>query len=141
MIESVYTLLAKVGFHHPLHPALTHIPMGMVMGCFFFGLLAWKFGKTELRRTSLHCSVLALVFIVPTIIAGYMDWVHRFGGIYSGLIIAKMILAAILTGLLGYSVVLHRQEADTKKLFIVYALCLVCAVGLGFSGGELVYSE
>lgn len=141
MIESVYTLLAKIGFSHPLHPALTHIPMGMVMGCFFFGLLAWKFGKIELRRTSLHCSVLALIFIVPTIIAGYMDWVHRFGGVYSGLIIAKMILAAILTGLLGYSVILHRQEADAKKLFIVYSLCLICAVGLGFSGGELVYSE
>jgi uncharacterized membrane protein len=141
MIESLYTLLAKVGFTHPLHPALTHIPMGMVMGCFFFGFLVWSAKKTDFHKTCLHCSVLALIFIVPTIGAGILDWQHLYGGRYQALIIVKMILAAVLTALLGYSVVLNRQGTDTKKLFIVYALCLACAVGLGFSGGELVYSK
>jgi uncharacterized membrane protein len=139
MTETIFALLQKVGFTHPLHPAMTHIPMGMVMGCFFFGLLAWKANKTEMGRTALHCSVLALIFIVPTILAGILDWQHRYGGSYTPLIIVKMVLAPALTGLLGYAVWLNRQNADPKKLFIVYALSLACAVGLGFSGGELVY--
>ena len=139
MIESIYALLAKVGFAHPLHPAITHIPMGMVMGCFFFGLVAWKRNKPELQRTSLHCSILALVFIFPTIILGLMDWQHRYGAEFSALIILKMILAAVLTVLLSYSIWQHKHGADAKKMFIIYSLCLLCAVGLGFSGGELVY--
>jgi uncharacterized membrane protein len=139
MTASIFALLEKVGFTHPLHPPLTHIPMGMVMGCFFFGLLAWKAKKTELSRTALHCSVLAILFIVPTILAGILDWQHRFGGSFTPLIIIKIIMAPILTGLLAYTIWLHRQGAPQKKLFIVYALCLVCAVGLGFCGGELVY--
>lgn len=139
MIESLYAFLTSVGFHHPLHPALTHIPMGMVMGCFFFGILMWKANKLDFRRTCLHCSVLALLFIVPTIIAGLLDWQHLYGGRYLPLIVVKMILAAILTGLLAYSIWLNRKGAEPKKLFLVYSLCLACAVGLGFSGGELVY--
>ena len=141
MIESLYALLAKIGFTHPLHPALTHIPMGMVMGCFFFGFLVWFAKKPDFRKTCLHCSVLALIFIVPTIVAGILDWQHLYAGRYQPLIIVKMILAAVLTGLLGYSVVLNRQGTETKKLFLIYALCLACAIGLGFSGGELVYSK
>lgn len=141
MIESLYALLTKVGFTHPLHPALTHIPMGMVMGCFFFGFLVWYAKKPDFHKTCLHCSVLALIFIVPTIIAGIFDWQHLYAGRYQPLIVIKMVLAAVLTGLLIYSVILNRQGTDTKKLFIIYALCLACAVGLGFSGGELVYSK
>ncbi len=141
MIESLYALLAKVGFTHPLHPALTHIPMGMVMGCFFFGFLVWVAKKPDFHKTCLHCSLLALIFIVPTIVAGIFDWQHLYAGRYQPLIIIKMILAAVLTGLLSYSVVLNRQGTETKKLFFIYALCLACAVGLGFSGGELVYSK
>lgn len=141
MIASIFTLLEKVGYTHPLHPPLTHIPMGMVMGCFFFGLLSWKANKTELSRTALHCSVLAIIFIIPTILAGILDWQNpnRFGGSYNHFIIIKIILAPVLTGLLGYAIWLSRQGAPPKKLFIVYALCLVCAGGLGFCGGELVY--
>jgi uncharacterized membrane protein len=139
MTETIFTLLAQVGFTHPLHPALTHIPMGMVMGCFFFGLLAWTANKTELLRTAHHCAILALVFIGPTILAGLLDWQHRFGGVLEALIVVKMALAVVLTGLLRLAVVLHRKEASTRTLFVVYALCLVSAIGLGFSGGELVY--
>ncbi len=139
MIASIFALLEKVGFTHPLHPALTHIPMGMVMGCFFFSLLAWKAKKTELNRTALHCTVLALVSIVPTIFAGILDWQHRYGGRFEPLIIVKMILAVVLTGLLAYSIRLHTQSTEAKKIFFLSALCLVCAIGLGFSGGQLVY--
>ncbi len=139
MIESLYAFLEKVGFHHPLHPAFTHIPMGMAMGCFFFSLVALFGKKPALLKTSLHCSILALIFIVPTILAGLFDWQHLYAGRYLPFIVVKMVLAVVLTGLLAYSVVLHRQEAGAKKIFIVYCLCLASAVGLGFSGGELVF--
>lgn len=139
MTASLFTFLEKIGFTHPLHPALTHIPMGMVMGCFFFSLASLAGKKPELNRTALHCSILALIFIAPTILAGLLDWQHRFGGLFEPLIIVKMVLATALTGLLVYSIQLQRIAAQEKKIFLVYCLCLACAVGLGYSGGELVY--
>lgn len=139
MVQFTYSILEKVGFTHPLHPAATHIPMGMVMGCFFFALIALLFSKQELRKTALHCSVLALVFTFPTIIAGILDWQYFMAGKYTNLIIIKMVLAAVLVVLLSISIKLNLQGASAKNLFIIYVLCLACVTGLGFSGGELVY--
>jgi len=36
MTEGVFEFLTRIGFDHPLHPALTHIPMGMIMGAVTF---------------------------------------------------------------------------------------------------------
>jgi len=139
MTDLIYGTLEAVGFTHPLHPGLTHIPMGMVIGCFFFSLFALLTKKNVFIKTSLHCSVVAIIFIVPTIIAGVLDWQQFFAASWSGLIIAKFILATALTVLLGISIRANMQGASTGKLFLLYSLCLACAAGLGFSGGELVY--
>jgi uncharacterized membrane protein len=140
MVELVFELLNKVGFSHPLHPALTHIPMGMVMGAFFFGLAAVVFKNRDFSKTANHCVALGLIFILPTIIAGYFDWQHTFGGEWEFLIILKIILAFVLTALLGIALKLGGKEgSDPKTLLILYILCLICATGLGFSGGELQY--
>ena len=139
MVDFIYNTVQTVGFHHPLHPALTHIPMGMVIGCFLFGLIAMLTKSETYRKTSLHCSVVGLIFIAPTAIAGVLDWQYYYGGTASFLIIMKLILAAALTGLLAYAVWASLRGKPIKHLFIIYALCLACAGGLGFSGGELVY--
>ena len=139
MIASIFSFLQHIGFTHPLHPALTHIPMGMVMGCFIFSGLAWMLKKPELHQTANHCAVLGLVCRVPTVLAGLMDWQHRYGGQFEPLIITKMVLATILPALLSYAILLHRNAAEDKQRILVYGLCLLCAIGLGYCGGELVY--
>lgn len=139
MTEFIFSTLESIGFAHPLHPALTHIPMGMVMGCFFFGLAALFFKNNIYLKTALHCSVVGLIFILPTIIVGVLDWQYFYGGTLGPLIIIKMVLAVVLPLLLGFSIVLNLRGAGAKQLFCVYCLCLLCAAGLGFSGGELAY--
>lgn len=139
MTELIFSTLEAIGFAHPLHPALTHIPMGMVIGCFFFSLVALVTKKQIYLKSSLHCSVVGLLFIVPTIVAGYLDWQQFFGATMSVFIIIKFVLAAVLTVLLAISIRANLQGASTGKLFLLYTLCLACAGGLGFSGGELIY--
>ncbi len=139
MIEGLYALLAKVGFNHPLHPMLTHIPMGMIIGAAVFSLAGLKWKNQHLGQTAYHCSLLALLAIVPVIVAGLLDWQHSYGSTWNTYIIVKMILATVLTPLLALSVVLKHRGAEPKILLIIYLLCLACAGGLGFSGGELVY--
>ncbi len=139
MVDFIYNTLHVIGFGHPLHPALTHIPMGMVIGCFVFSLIALITKKDIFIKTSLHCSVLGLIFIVPTVIAGVLDWQYFYGATLSFFIIVKFVLAAVLTAFLAYSVYANLKGQTHKQLFILYLLCLACAGGLGFSGGELVY--
>ncbi len=71
MIEFLYELLNQVGFTHPLHPAITHLPMGMAMGAFFFSLGSLKYA--ELARTAYHCAILGLIFVLPTMFLGILE--------------------------------------------------------------------
>lgn len=139
MTDLIFSTLEAIGFAHPLHPALTHIPMGMVIGCFIFGLVAFITKKPAYSKSAMHCSVVALLFIIPTIVAGYLDWQQFFGATMSVFIIIKFVLAAVLTVLLAISIRAGLQGASTGKMFLLYTLCLACAGGLGFSGGELIY--
>ncbi len=50
-----------------------------------------------------------------------------------------MILATLLTILLAFSIREKRKGSTPGKIFLLYILCLACAGGLGYSGGELVF--
>jgi uncharacterized membrane protein len=139
MVESLYSLLAAVGFTHPLHPMLTHIPMGMIIGMVAFSLVGFIWKNNKLTETAFHCSVLALLSVGPVIAAGVLDWLHLQQGEWNKFIIIKMVLGAVLTILLAVSVVLKNKGANPAKIFLFYLLCLACAGGLGYSGGTLVY--
>ena len=53
MIEFLYNTLAKVGYTHPIHPAVTHLSVGMVIGAFLFGIVAWKLRHQGKERSAL----------------------------------------------------------------------------------------
>jgi uncharacterized membrane protein len=140
MIESIYQTLANFGYTHPLHPTLTHLPIGMVMGAFFFALAALIFRRTSLSRSARHCSVLALIAAGPTVLLGLMDWQHFYRGTFLLPIQMKLVLAGILIILLFLAVVFGvREQTLSRKLITLYGACLLAVVALGYSGGELVY--
>ncbi len=141
-MESVYEILAKIGYTHPLHPTLTHLVMGLVMGAFIFVLIAMFFRRESLARTAWHCILLALIALLPTAVLGYADWQHRFAGDLIFPITMKLILAGLLLVLLVIAVVMgFRTENYSKNVVAVYAVCLVLVIGIGYFGGELVYGK
>lgn len=139
MVENVYSLLEKYGYSHPLHPMLTHIPIGMVVAMVVFGFLGLIWRDKNFGETAFHCSVLALVAIPFVISAGLLDWLHYQQGEWSNYIIAKMILAPTLTLLLIFSIILKKRSGTPGRMFLIYLLCLACAGGLGYAGGQLVF--
>jgi uncharacterized membrane protein len=140
MFESIYQILAKIGFTHPLHPPATHLPAGLIIGGFVFALIAWIFNRKNLAQTARHCFILAFVTAIPTILLGLMDWQHRFGGAYLFEFKMKLVLAGILLFLLLVAIIYAALSGTfTKILVAIYALCLVTVIGLGYFGGELVY--
>ncbi|WP_300671184.1 DUF2231 domain-containing protein [Desulfoluna sp.] len=140
MVEFIYGLLENVGFLHPLHPAATHIPMGLVMGALIFRMAAVFTSMKDLARTGYRCAVVGLLGLPPTAILGWMDWQHRYGGEWEFLIGLKMVLALTLLVILILIVALDDPETPKPDLrSLLYFLGLLNAIGLGFSGGELIY--
>lgn len=140
MVEFIFELLQSIGFNHPVHPAFTHIPMGMVMGGFIFVVFAFIFKKPVLYKTSYHCSVLGLIGIPPTVILGILDWQYSFAGEWLTPIKIKLVMAALMTILLIAIVrVGANAEKSPVKLLVLYGLTLITAINLGFWGGELVF--
>jgi mono/diheme cytochrome c family protein len=140
MIDFFYKILTTIGYTHPIHAPTTHIPVGLVIGAFIFGVVSLKLRKENLARTANHCIALALLALVPTVIVGIMDWQHYYAGAWLFPIKMKLPLAGLLLILLVFAFSAgYRAETITKQALIIYALCLLNVTALGYFGGELVY--
>ncbi len=142
MVDFFYRVLAALGYQHPVHVLFTHLPIGLVVGAFLLMLVALLFGKPNLQRSARHVFILALVFAVPTIILGIMDWIHFYNGAWLPAIKAKIILASILLILLVAGAVIGRPGKEASPIMLViYVLSFLAVVGLGYFGGNLVFGE
>jgi uncharacterized membrane protein len=140
VIELLYQTLARIGYTHPIHPPMAHIPVGMVIGAFIFGLVAWIFRHEQFTLSARHCISLALIGLVPTALLGYMDWQHRYTGALSFPIKMKIGLAVLLLFLLVIAATLGRRaRVISVGILASYGLCLLNVTALGYFGGELIF--
>jgi uncharacterized membrane protein len=140
MIDSVYEFLNSLGYPHPIHPTEVHMPIGLVVGGLIVSVTAILFRRERLALTPRHCILLAFLWVFPTILFGYMDWQHFYGGAWLHPIKVKLAVAPLLTLLLFFAILLGRRYgAKSLKVIPVYFLCFCCVVVLGYYGGELVY--
>jgi mono/diheme cytochrome c family protein len=142
MIDSLYAFLNKIGFTDPLHAPLTHMPIGLVTGALLFFLVAVIFNRRVLMLTARHVSILAFIFVFPTILFGVLDWLHFFRAALITPIKIKMILAAVVLVVLAAGIILGSEiKVRTAPQLVLYALAFVSVVGLGYYGAKLVYGE
>jgi uncharacterized membrane protein len=137
MMDFIYQFLEKIGYTHPVHPPMTHIPIGLVVGALILRLAAIFSHGALLARAAFYCLALALVF-VPTVLSGVTDWQHYFSGAWVFPIKMKFVLTGFLFILLAGGVILGRQgKAETKPFLAICLLSFFVVVGLGYYGGEL----
>ena len=141
MTQFIYQTLSTFGYHHPLHPILTHLPIGLIMAGFLFSLVAMLRKKPVIAQTARHCMLLGLISLLPTAILGFFDWHHFYGGAFLFPIKMKFLLAAILVVLLSVTVYWDLKTIKDQKTIIAYSLCLLTVAGLGYFGGELVFGS
>jgi mono/diheme cytochrome c family protein len=139
MIDLFYRILGSLGYHHPVHIMFTHIPVGLVVGAFIFFLVAIIFARKSLILTARHASILAFIFVFPTILFGVFDWLHFYNGVLFPAIKAKMGLASGVLVILAAGIILGGEvRIGNAVMTVVYALAFLCAVGLGYFGAEVV---
>jgi uncharacterized membrane protein len=139
MVDGLYSVFESIGFTHPIHPVLTHAPIGMIIGMLIFGLLGLKWKDKHFSDAAYYCSVVALIALFPTAFFGFLDWLKFLEGEWYPLIIIKMSLTVLLTILLIISVIMRNKGAHPRNLAVLYFFCMVCVGVIGFCGGDLVY--
>jgi len=141
MTEPLYKLLAAIGYLHPIHPPITHLPVGMVIGAFLLGVISLLVHSQMAGRAARYCMIIALISLFPTALLGYADWQHFYAGGWLRPIEIKMLLAGVLLVLTVLSLLTGRgNERTSPRLAGIYTLSLLTVLALGFFGGEIVYS-
>jgi uncharacterized membrane protein len=142
MIDDLYILLAKLGFNEPLHSPITHMPIGLVVGALIFFLVAILFKRKNLVLTARHASILAFIFVFPTILLGVFDWVHFYHATLYTPIKIKMGLAGLALCLLSAGIILGSEiKLHTISMTIVYAATFFVMTGLGYFGSGIIYGH
>lgn len=142
MIEAIYRLLGRLGYGHPIHPPLAHLPIGLVFGALAFFAVALVFRRERLELSARHVSILALAAAFPTVLAGVFDWIHFYHAALLPVIEWKMALAGALLVLLGAGVILGGEaRARSPAMATIYLLSFAAVVALGALGGSLVYGK
>ncbi|MHB9071955.1 MAG: DUF2231 domain-containing protein [Desulfobaccales bacterium] len=137
-MDFIYQFLESIGYTHPIHPPMTHMPIGLVVGALILRLTAIFSQRASLARAAFYCLVLALVFAVPTVLVGVMDWQHYFSGAWVFPIKMKIVLSILLFIFLAGGIVIGwRGKAESKSFLANCFLSFVAVVGLGYFGGEL----
>jgi uncharacterized membrane protein len=141
-INAFYRFLNSLGYSHPIHPALVHMPIGLVIGAFVFAWSALLFKRKPLAQAARYCSILSFLFLLPAMLFGFMDWRHFFHGALLFPIDMKLILAGILLVLQVIGLFLgSKGRVGARGLLVVYTLCFFMVVGLGYFGAQLVYAD
>ena len=140
MIGELYDLLGKMGYIHPLHPPFTHGPIGgvIVAFCCGLGMLLWR--RQNLLQSAYYAAAIALVLLLPTVLAGIMDWQYYYSGAWIFPIRMKIALATLLFILLTITLIVGRiPDVRPSIMMFLFILCLFNVMGLGYFGGQLVY--
>jgi uncharacterized membrane protein len=142
MIDALYEFLSRHGFGEPLHSPITHMPIGLSVGALIFFVTAIIFKQKQLVLTARHASILAFIFVFPTILFGVFDWIHFYHATLFVPIIIKMCLASAALILLGTGIILGSEiKLHSISMTLIYALTVVVMVGLGYFGAGIIYGR
>jgi uncharacterized membrane protein len=142
MDSLLYDFLINMGYHHPLHPALTHLPVGLTIASFIFMALSPLLRQPDFSQTAKHCVVLAFLAAIPTVVVGYLDWQYYYGGSFIFPIKMKLALACMLLILLALIWIKSKKtEEGILSRLVLHGLSFFIVAGIGFYGGELVYGK
>lgn len=140
MIDAFYNLMNHLGYHHPVHPAGVHMPIGLIVGAFIFAVVALIFRRRRLDLTPRYCIILAFIWVFPTMVLGIIDWRHFYAGAWITPIKVKLTVTPILIVLLALGIYLGKKYgAAAIQLVPVYLLCLCAVTVLGYFGGQLTF--
>lgn len=131
MLNSIYA------FTGPIHPYFNRVPAGMVVGALALGLAGWLLRRSDMARAARYCMILALIFLVPAALTGYLDWHHYYAGAWLVSVTRKIIMTGVLLVLMVLGIILSRRP-ESKGALAVYFLCFLAMLLQIYLGAQLL---
>jgi uncharacterized membrane protein len=120
-MEFLYQFLHSHGYDLPLHPPVTHMPTGLIVGAFIFLLAAPILKRDAFLKAAHYCIVLALIFFFPAVFLGFTDWWHFYAGVSIFPIKMKIILTGALLIFLAAAVIVEIKKIGGPMIkFVIY---------------------
>jgi nitrite reductase/ring-hydroxylating ferredoxin subunit/uncharacterized membrane protein len=131
-VPAVKDFLHGVWLGHPLHPAITDVPIGAYVVALVLDLLG--------QRTAATASIgVGIVSMLVAALAGYADYIdlenkpRRFGSVHSTLMLVALVFYLV-------SFVMRLGAVPSSAEVWLSVIGLVIVIGSAYVGGELVYN-
>jgi uncharacterized membrane protein len=124
---------------HPLHPAITDVPLGAWTVALVFDLMAEGNERKECARASETAVAIGLIGAVGAAVTGLTDW-SATGGRARRVGMMHGLLNAGATALYGASLWLRRRERRRAGRNLAY-LGYTASMAAAYLGGHLVFRE
>jgi uncharacterized membrane protein len=137
--RKIKDFLRGAWFGHPLHPALTDVPLGAWTVALVFDVMAEGKGRKEYARAAETAVAIGLVGAIGAAATGMTDWSET-GGRARRVGLMHGLLNAGSTALYGASLLLRRRgqrRAGRNLAYLGYAVSMTSA----YIGGHLVFNE
>lgn len=135
----VKSALNGVWLGHPLHPALTDVPLGAWTAAVAFDAASVATDRGELAGCATAAIAVGLTGAVAAAVAGVTDWSDTDGQSRRvGFVHGALNLTA--TALFGTSLVMRRRDQCARGR-VCALLGYVVALGAAYLGGDLVYGR
>jgi uncharacterized membrane protein len=130
----------------PLHPAVIHFPIALVVVSLLFDLLGRWLNKESLRGAAFWCLLGALLGGAAAAASGYFDYSRAALGDTSRYVQFHMYIGWVLVAcVIVLTIWRWRIFARTTTTPTVYLIAALLVAGLtlfqGWYGGEMVYSQ
>ena len=130
----------------PLHPAIVHFPIALVVTSILFDLLGRGFNKESLRGAAFWCLLGALLGGAAAAASGYFDYSRDALGDTTRYVQFHMYVGLVLiASVIALTVWRWRIFARANTTPILYLLVALLVAGLtlfqGWYGGEMVSSQ
>jgi uncharacterized membrane protein len=137
--RKIKDFLRGAWFGHPLHPAITDVPLGAWTVALVFDLMAEGNERKECARASETAVVIGLIGAVGSAVTGLTDWSDT-GGRARRVGMMHGLLNAGATALYGASLWLRRRERRRAGRNLAY-LGYTASMASAYLGGHLVFRE
>lgn len=143
MIDFLYLALEKIGYDHPLHPPLAHVPVGIIVGLLIVTLIALLSRRRSFVQSAHHpFIIISFIAVFPVALFGITDWLYFYNGAWLFPIKIKLVLTGILLVLLGTGAFVTRKGTGASAaVFLIYLSCFFTMGALGYLGADLIFAQ
>lgn len=140
-------LIRWVLSHHP-HPILVHFPIALGVATSVFTLLALIFSVTGMAEATVYNLIFAAATAPLAAGAGLLSWRYNYGGRWTPIFRAKLLLSIILILVLAVAVItrlvydIEDTGTNTATTYVYYVLAIGVAanvLALGRLGGKITF--